>query len=120
MRIIALLFALAAYAYFGAGSHAQDANYQLITKAKRLYTECAYFSVAAQLKQQQARDFSMISELAFQACATEEQALRTTLAAYQVPFGAIEQLLLQTKMDFKRSVQDIAAHPENYAAKPKR
>jgi hypothetical protein len=92
---------------------AQEANAQAAAVRKN-YDECFYSSVAGQLKASRTTDFNMVSEMAFGACSTEEQALTMLMTAHNVRGDTIAAVLVKIKLDLKKSVRDIAANPNKY------
>jgi hypothetical protein len=76
--------------------------------------DCFYSSVAGQLKISRTTDYDMVSENAFRACSTEEQALAVLMTAYNVRSDAIGAVLIKIKLDLKKSIRDIAANPNKY------
>ncbi len=56
----------------------------------------------------------MVSENAFRACSTEEQALAVLMTAYNVRSDAIAAVLIKIKLDLKKSIRGIAANPNKY------
>lgn len=56
----------------------------------------------------------MVSELAFQACSTEEQAISVLLSTNNVQSDTIAAVVVKIKLDLKKSVRDIAANPTRY------
>jgi hypothetical protein len=51
---------------------------------RKNFDDCFYSSVAGQLKSSKTTDYNMVSEIAFQACSTEEQAIRLFLESNNV------------------------------------
>ena len=92
---------------------AQQADPQAAAVRKN-FDDCFYSSVAAQLKSSRTTDYNMVSELAFQACSTEEQAIGVLLTANNVQRQTVDALVIKIKLDLKRSVRDIAANPSRY------
>jgi hypothetical protein len=92
---------------------AQQANQQAAAVRKN-FDDCFYSSVAAQLKSSRTTDYNMVSELAFQACSTEEQAIGVLLTANNIQRQTVDALVIKIKLDLKRSVRDIAANPSKY------
>jgi hypothetical protein len=92
---------------------AQQASLQAAAVRKN-FDDCFYSSVAAQLKSSRTTDFNMVSELAFQACSTEEQAIGVLLTANNVQRETVDALVIKIKLDLKRAVRDIAANPSRY------
>jgi hypothetical protein len=78
------------------------------------FDDCFYSSVAGQLKISRTTDYNMVSEMAFAACSTEEQAIMALLAAYNVRRDMITAALIRIKLDLKKSIRDIAANPNKY------
>jgi hypothetical protein len=94
-------------------AHAQ-ANPQAAAAIRKTFDDCFYSSVAGQLKSSRTTDYNMVSEIAFQACSTEEQAIGLLLTANNVPRETVAALLIKIRLDLKKSVRDIAANPNKY------
>lgn len=110
---------MAALVFLASAAAAEDFA-QAITAAKKTWEDCALVSVAAQLKQQQGRDLSLISEQAFQACSTEERYVSGMSLAQGVPPPVVEQVVLSMRINLKRMVHDIANHPEKFGGQKRR
>jgi hypothetical protein len=93
---------------------AQQANSQAAANVRKNFDDCFYSSVAGQLKSSKTTDYNMVSEMAFQACSTEEQAIRLLLMASNVQMETVAALLIKIKLDLKKSIRDIAADPNRY------
>jgi hypothetical protein len=92
---------------------AQQADAQAAAVRKN-FDDCFYSSVAGQLKASKTTDYNMVSEIAFQACSTEEQAIGLLLTANNVQRDTVAALLIKIKLDLKKSIRDIAANPNKY------
>src|ERR1700722_12019400 len=92
---------------------AQQANPQAAAVRKN-FDDCFYSSVAGQLKSSRTTDYNMVSEIAFQTCSTEEQAIGVLLTANNVQRETVAALLIKIKLDLKKSIRDIAANPNKY------
>jgi hypothetical protein len=92
---------------------AQQASQQAAAIRKN-FDDCFYSSVAGQLKSSRTTDYNMVSELAFQACSTEERAISVLLSANNVQSDTIAAVVVKIKLDLKTSVRDIAANPTKY------
>jgi hypothetical protein len=92
---------------------AQQADLQAAA-VRRNFDDCFYSSVAGQLKSSRTTDYNMVSEIAFQACSTEEQAIGLLLTAHNVQRETVAALVVKIKLDLKKSVRDIAANPNKY------
>jgi hypothetical protein len=92
---------------------AQEANSQAAAVRKN-FDDCFYSSVAGQLKASRTTDYNMVSETAFGACTTEEQALVMLMTAYDTRRDTIAAVLIRIKLDLKKSIRDIAANPNKY------
>jgi hypothetical protein len=79
---------------------------------RKNFDDCFYSSVAGQLKSSRTTDYNMVSEIAFQACSTEEQAIGLLLTAHNIQRDTVAALKI--KLDLKKSVRDIAANPNKY------
>jgi hypothetical protein len=81
---------------------------------KKAHNDCAYESVVAQLSQiapgeRRRADMSLLAERAFQACATEEQALALALTISKVSSEMAQVVLIRNRLDIKRELQGLAA-----------
>jgi hypothetical protein len=94
---------------------AQQSNVQAATAVRKHLDDCFFSSVAEQLKSSRTTDYNMVSENAFRACSTEEQAIGLLLTANNVEAATVAALLVRIKLDLKKSVRDIAANPNKYA-----
>jgi hypothetical protein len=92
---------------------AQQAATQAAAVRKN-FDDCFYSSVAGQLKASRTTDYNMVSEIAFQACSTEEQAIGLLLTANNVQRETVAALLINIRLDLKKSIRDIAANPNKY------
>jgi hypothetical protein len=92
---------------------AQQADIQAAA-VRRNFDDCFYSSVAGQLKSSRTTDYNMVSEIAFQACSTEEQAIELLLTAQNFQRETAAALVVKIKLDLKKSVRDIAANPNKY------
>jgi hypothetical protein len=96
------------------GSASAQATNQQVAAVRKNFDDCFYSSVAGQLKISRTTDYNMVSENAFRACSTEEQALAVLMTAYNVRSDAIAAVLIKIKLDLKKSIRDIAANPNKY------
>jgi hypothetical protein len=92
---------------------AQQVNPQAAA-VRKTFDDCFYSSVAGQLKSSRTTDYNMVSEIAFQACSTEEQAIGILLTANNVQRETIAAVLTRIRLDLKKSIRDIAANPTKY------
>jgi hypothetical protein len=81
---------------------------------RRNYDDCFYSSVANQLRASRTTDFNFVSETAFRACSTEEQAIGVFLIANNIRRDTVAAMIIKIKLDLKRSIRDIAANPQKY------
>jgi hypothetical protein len=114
------LHALTVFAWFlslgpmGSNSASAQATNEQVAAVRKNFDDCFYSSVAGQLKISRTTDYNMVSENAFRACSTEEQALAVLMTAYNVRSDAIAAVLIKIKLDLKKSIRDIAANPNKY------
>jgi hypothetical protein len=114
------LHALTVFAWFlslgpmGSNSASAQATNEQVAAVRKNFDDCFYSSVAGQLKISRTTDYNMVSENAFRACSTEEQALAVLMSAYNVRSDAIAAVLIKIKLDLKKSIRDIAANPNKY------
>jgi hypothetical protein len=95
-----------------------------VLQSRKVYDDCVYESVAAQLHQmpvgaRRNADFSALGEQGFLTCETEERVLGMTLAVHNVSPQAVQVALLGIRAQVKRTLRDIAANPEKYGAPQK-
>jgi hypothetical protein len=93
---------------------AQQTSSQAATAVRKNLDDCFYSSVAEQLKSSRTTDYNLVSEIAFQACSTEEQAIALLLTTHNVQSETVAALLVKIKLDLKKSIRDIAANPNKY------
>ena len=114
------LHALTVFAWFlslgpmGSNSASAQATNEQVAAVRKNFDDCFYSSVAGQLKISRTTDYNMVSENAFRACSTKEQALAVLMTAYNVRSDAIAAVLIKIKLDLKKSIRDIAANPNKY------
>ena len=84
------LHALTVFAWFlslgpmGSNSASAQATNEQVAAVRKNFDDCFYSSVAGQLKISRTTDYNMVSENAFRACSTKEQALAVLMTAYNV------------------------------------
>lgn len=94
----------------------QDADNQVLLRAKKAHNDCVYRSVAAQLEllppgpARLNSDMDMMAESGFAACSTEERAF-LMLLSLRFNRPTIEVVLVRNKLDLKRDLQSIRANP---------
>jgi len=98
----------------GSNSASAQATNEQVAAVRKNFDDCFYSSVAGQLKISRTTDYNMVSENAFRACSTKEQALAVLMTAYNVRSDAIAAVLIKIKLDLKKSIRDIAANPNKY------
>jgi hypothetical protein len=109
MLVIPIILAI-----FGDIAAAQS-NDSPMARMRRGYNDCVMASALAQIKQTGPNsDLNMVMELAFQACQTEERAIRIVLATYDIPAGQREAAILKVKLELKAFLRQIAANPQQY------
>jgi hypothetical protein len=91
-----------------------------IAQMRKAFDDCVYESVAAQLHQipinmRRNADMSSLGEQGFLACATEERALAMMLTVNDVSPQVIQAGLLGMRAQIKRTLRQIAEHPERFA-----
>jgi hypothetical protein len=84
--------------------YAQDQRLALLRKG---YQDCVYDAVASQIRAGQTNNASATVELAFQSCATEEQAIRAHVSAAGVSPVDANQAITGFKLSLKQSVREI-------------
>ncbi len=104
--------------FYACGAQAQQKQRspldQQTRDIRKNFNDCFYSSAANQLKMNRAMDANMASEAAFQACATEEQAIIGFLALNHLPQNQAAALVTGIKLQLKKTMREIAAHPERY------
>jgi hypothetical protein len=95
--------------------HAQD---QRITQLRKAYQDCVYDAVASQIRAGQMNNASAAIELAFQACATEEQAILAHVYAAGVSAVDANQAITGFKLSLKQNVREILARPQRDVSQP--
>jgi hypothetical protein len=113
MKLTAILACCLALASLSNGRVLAEENQPAATIRKN-YDDCFYNSVANQLKASRTTDFNFVSETAFQACSTEEQAIGLFLVANNVRRDTVAAMIIKIKLDLKKSIRDIAANPKKY------
>jgi hypothetical protein len=82
-------------------------------RVRKSFDDCFWDSSASQLKAK-ATDINMVAEMAFQACISEEHAMRLWLAANNARAATIEAAIVGIKLQLKRSLQEIAKNPRKF------
>jgi hypothetical protein len=91
------------------------AQNQAVPQVRKNFDECFYHSIGGQIKQGQTADINMMSELAFRACATEEQAIAAYLNAYGNNPALTSATIIKIKLALKAAARNIADNPAKYA-----
>lgn len=105
----------------GAGitpAHSQDPLTNALPAMRKAYEDCFYNSAEAQIRAAQpfGVDINMVSELAFQACRSEEAAIHSLISIRLRP-GPAADVMLGKRLQLKRQLQDIAKDPQKYMAR---
>jgi hypothetical protein len=95
--------------------YAQDPR---ITQLRKAYQDCVYDAVASQIRAGQMNNASAAIELAFQACATEEQAILAHVYAAGVSVVDANQTITGFKLSLKQTVREILARPQRNVSQP--
>jgi hypothetical protein len=100
---------------------AQQVEPAAAVQSRKVYDDCVYESVAAQLQQmtisaRRNADISSLGEQGFLACATEERVLGTTLAINNVSPQVVQIALLGIRAQLKRTLRQIVANSKNSGA----
>lgn len=82
-------------------------------RVRKAFDDCFWDSSASQLKAK-ASDINMVAEMAFQACLSEERAMRLWLGTNNANVATIEAAVLGIKLQLKRSLQEIAKNPRKF------
>lgn len=94
------------------------ADSQLEQQAKAIrknFDDCFYGSAVSQLKRSVVQDINSVSEQAFLACSTEEQALISFLILNHMSPSTASAAITGLKIGLKKTMREIATHPERYA-----
>jgi hypothetical protein len=84
-----------------------------------MYKDCVFDAVASQIKSSGAGiNGSAATELAFQACRTEEQAILLHALSGGVTPAQADQAVSNYKLSLKQSIRKVLANPEKYARQP--
>ena len=110
MRIVVATTALLLLG--GSGLWAQDAD--IVARMRKAFDDCFWESAVAQIQASGSRDAGMVGEMAFQACLSEERAMRLVLATSTLSRTQIETAILTLKLGLKRSLQDVVKNPKKY------
>jgi hypothetical protein len=95
--------------------YAQDPR---ITQLRKAYQDCVYDAVASQIRAGQMNNASAAIELAFQACATEEQAILAHVYAAGVSVVDANQTITGFMLSLKQTVREILARPQRNVSQP--
>src|SRR6516164_5741596 len=105
-EILLLLFVLSAQ------TRGEDTK---ITQLRKMYQDCVYDAVASEIRSSGHQiNPSAATELAFQACLTEEQAILAYVYAAGVTQVQANQVMSSFRLSLKQTVRDIFARPEKY------
>lgn len=90
---------------------------EAIGRAKKAHNDCVANSVAAQLsaiapKLRRQADINMMTEMGFQACATEEQVMAALGGS--LPRDQLNAALIGNRVALKRLLNDVFVNPQNY------
>jgi hypothetical protein len=104
---------------------AQQVDPAAAVQSRKVYDDCVYESVAAQLQQmpisaRRNADMSSLGEQGFVACATEERVLGMTLTINNVSPQIAQAALLGIRAQIKRTLRQIAANSKNNNGAPQR
>jgi hypothetical protein len=95
--------------------YAQDLR---ITQLRKAYQDCVYDAVASKIRAGEMNNASAAIEWAFQACATEEQAILANVYAAGVSPVAANQTITGFKLSLKQTVREILARPQRNVSQP--
>lgn len=95
--------------FFNAKGYAQD---QRLAQLRKGYQNCVYDAVASEIRAGQTNNVSAVVELAFQSCATEEQAIRAHASAASVSPVDANQAITGFKLSLKQTVREIIARAQ--------
>jgi hypothetical protein len=110
--VIVLLWALI---WSATGSAQENSKFAQLLK---LYRECVFEFVSSQVESSRIPpNGSAATELAFQACRTEEQAILAYASAGGVTAAQANQAVTDLKLNLKQTIRKILATPERYAPK---
>jgi hypothetical protein len=85
----------------------------------KMYQECVFDAVASQVKNGSAEvNPSAATEVAFQACRTEEQAIFAQAAAGGVAASQANQVITDYKLSLKQKIRNVFVNSERRAPQP--
>lgn len=107
-----VLFAVAVLA-----STSALANPETAGMLRKEFDNCVYAAVGKQWKANPQIDSSLATEMGFQSCATEEQAMAALLYSTNTPANQVNAAIVGVKLQVKRTVREIMADPVAYKKK---
>jgi hypothetical protein len=81
---------------------------------RKEYNNCVLSSVAKQLRDNFSQDPSLVSEVAFQSCSTEEQGMASLLYSTGARQSDVNTTLVAIRLELKRTVREFVQNPEKY------
>jgi len=110
-----LIVPLWALFWSASGSAEEGKTAQLL----KMYQECVFDAVASQVKNGSAEvNPSAATEVAFQACRTEEQAIFAHASAGGVSASQANQVITDYKLSLKQKIRKVFANSERRAPQP--
>lgn len=92
----------------------QGYDTETITQLRKSYDKCFWASLVAEAKTEGPSKVAMLSERAFQACATEERAIAIYFGGLGAPTNEVEATILKIKLWLKNGAREAA---EQFAKK---
>jgi hypothetical protein len=93
------------------------ANPELARQLRGEFDNCVYASVGKQWQANPKIDSSLATEMGFQACSTEEQAISALLYSTNTPAPQVNAAIVGIRLQVKRTVREIMADPAAYNKK---
>jgi len=93
---------------------------ETVAKLNREYGECFYASTAAQIQAIPGNkpDLNMMAEYAFQACISEESAMRLVMLTNRMEPRSADAALLANRLRLKRELIEIGKDPARFLGIP--
>lgn len=86
-----------------------------MTQLRKEFDNCVYGSISSQISHNKQVEPGLATEIAFQSCATEEQAIIGYGLGMGIPAYQLAPVMAGVKRQIKNTVRDIFANPAKYA-----
>lgn len=86
-----------------------------MAQLRKEFDNCVYGSISSQITQNRKVEPGLATEIAFQSCLTEEQAMTGYAIGLGIPTYQLVPVLAGVKRQIKNTVRDIFANPAKYA-----